>query len=134
MAQEWQEGFRVLSGQQMLCHGFSSNCWADIYDIMDSIFLEHAEAAARCDWSTLELFGVHPTVGIARVEWCGALSFAGLKVIEVGRDAIRYASGLVYRRVPIVPAVPVWGAASKRRGDLGRRKPRPAGAERGFLS
>jgi hypothetical protein len=28
MTQEWQEGFRVRSRQQMPCHGFSGNRWA----------------------------------------------------------------------------------------------------------
>jgi hypothetical protein len=37
----------------------------------------------------------------------------GSKAIEVNRDAIRYASGLVYRRVPVMPAVPVWAFGKK---------------------
>jgi hypothetical protein len=50
---------------------------------------------------------VHPEVGAARVEHCGALKIAGTKIVEVGREAIRHASWLVFRPVPVMPTVPV---------------------------
>ena len=65
----------------------------------------------------LELFGVHPKVGVARMDSSGALMVSsGSEVVEVGPALIRYADGLAYRRAPLGgPSVPVWafGTAAK---------------------
>jgi hypothetical protein len=61
-------------------------------------------------WSTVELFGVHPIVGVRRVDCCGALMVSGgTAVAEIAPDLIRYANGLAYRRTPAGgPSLPVW--------------------------
>ena len=70
-------------------------------------------------WSTVALFGVHPVVGVSRVDCCGALMVSsGSPIAEVTPTLIRYRNGLAYRRTPPGgPSVPVWafgaeGAAS----------------------
>jgi len=70
-------------------------------------------------WTTLELFGVHPVVGVSRVDCCGALMVSsGSPIAEVTPALIRYRNRLAYRRTPPGgPSVPVWafgaeGAAS----------------------
>jgi len=73
----------------------------------------HAEAAAGMGWTTPELFGVHPVVGVRRVDCCGALMLSnGSLIAEMRPDLILYANGLAYlRRPPGGPSVPVWQVA-----------------------
>jgi hypothetical protein len=67
-------------------------------------------------WTTPELFGVHPVVGVRRVDCCGALMVSnGNPIVEIKLDLIRYANGLAYRRTPPGgPTVPVWAFNAKR--------------------
>ena len=70
----------------------------------------HGAEAERHGWTDVELFGVHPTVGVVRGDHAGALMLTVPgRVASVEAEAIRYAGGLVYRR-SLMPAaaVPVW--------------------------
>ena len=61
-------------------------------------------------WSIVALFGVHPVVGVSRVDCCGALRVSsGSPIAEVTPECIRYRDGLAYRRTPPGgPSLPVW--------------------------
>jgi hypothetical protein len=85
---------------------------ANALDFLD----RHGEKVRQRGWTATELFGVHPTLGVIRVDHAGALmlTVAG-RVGSVEAEAIRYAGGLVYRRSPVPgAAVPVWSFG---RGD-----------------
>jgi hypothetical protein len=73
-------------------------------------------------WSTVELFGVHPIVGVRRVDCCGALMVSsGSPIAEVTPALIRYRNGLAYRRMPPGgPSVPVWQVAAEQDGPDAR--------------
>jgi hypothetical protein len=69
----------------------------------------HGAQAQALGWSALDLFGVHPEVGVRRVDCCGSLMLSsGVRVVAVSADAIGYANGLVYRRRSVRPSVPLW--------------------------
>jgi hypothetical protein len=57
-----------------------------------------------------ELFGVHPVVGVIRVDCCGALMLCSAgRVLAIEADAISHANGLTFRRAAHASgAVPVW--------------------------
>ena len=60
-----------------------------------TLLANQAEAAANMGWTTPELFGVHPVVGVRRIDCCGALMVSnGNPIAEVTPDLIRYANGL----------------------------------------
>ena len=83
--------------------------WPRIYQA-SLVFIErHGKQAEALGWTAAELFGVHPEVGLNRVDCCGALIVARAPVASVTAEAITYANGLVYRRTPHAgPSVPVW--------------------------
>jgi hypothetical protein len=59
---------------------------------------EHGLHAAGLGWSTLDLFGVDPRVGVARVSCCGALLVnAGSPVESVSTGMVRYRLGCLHR-------------------------------------
>src|SRR3954468_13262120 len=110
LALEWFKNFRRLSPAPDPCPGFSRGQWARVRAAAVAFLAHHAEAAAGMGWTTLELFGVHETVGVRRVDCCGALMVSnGSAVVEIAPDMIRYANDLKYRRSPPHgPCVPVW--------------------------
>jgi hypothetical protein len=70
-----------------------------------------APQTADASWTTLELFAVHPEVGVASVAACGALITArGMPVTQVTRDFLRFANGLVARKalLNVTGSVAVW--------------------------
>jgi hypothetical protein len=80
-------------------------------------------------WSTVELFGVHPIVGVRRVDCCGALMVSGgTAVAEIAPDLIRYANGLAYRRTLAGgPSLPVWQVAAEQQATPAKLSPATSG-------
>jgi hypothetical protein len=110
LALEWFKNFRRLSPEIEPCPGFSARQWPRVYAATFDFLAKHADAAAGMGWTPLDLFGVHESVGVRRVDCCGALMVSnGRAVEEVAPGLIRYAGSLKYRRTPPGgPAVPVW--------------------------
>ena len=116
---EWTQGLARLASTRDPCPGFRTGQWLSIHAAALDFLASTAEASAAMGWSTVELFGVHPVVGVSRVDCCGALMVSsGSLIAEVTPALIRYRNGLAYRRTPPGgPSVPVWafgaeGAAS----------------------
>ena len=83
-------------------------------------------------WSIVALFGVHPVVGVSRVDCCGALRVSsGSPIAEVTPECIRYRDGLAYRRVPPGgPSVPVWQVAAEQQAAPAKLPPATSGKAR----
>jgi hypothetical protein len=66
--------------------------------------------AGGLGWTVLDLLAVHPVVGVARVDYCGALLLGcGSPVQLITAETIVYVNGLKFRRGRMpVDAVPVW--------------------------
>ncbi|MCJ2108261.1 hypothetical protein MKK70_23415 [Methylobacterium sp. E-041] len=70
---------------------------------------QFGDEAATLDWSTLDLFGVHPAAGVIRVDYCGALMLSGERVRAIESNRILFGMTTYYRDVPGRPeGVPVW--------------------------
>jgi hypothetical protein len=106
-----------LSPDRDPCPGFRPGAWARVQANALDCLDRHGAAALPLGWTATELCGVHPTVGVIRVDCIGALMLTVPGRVEsVEGEAIRYAGWLVYRRSPMpVAAVPVWnfGRAGK---------------------
>jgi hypothetical protein len=110
---EWRLGLQRLSPHREPCPGFRSGQWLRVYEAAQRFLAEHGPSAADLGWSTLDLFGVDPRVGVARVSCCGALLVSGGSPVESAAiDTIRYRNGLAFRRA-VVPenSVAVWDYA-----------------------
>jgi hypothetical protein len=104
---EWSEAFAQLSPEVEPCPGLRH--WPEVYARTCAFLEQHGEQAAELDWTTLELFGVHPEFGAIRVDCCGALIlYAGGAVQEITAGAIRF-ERTTYRRSPGAQlGVPIW--------------------------
>ena len=78
-----------LSPDRDPCPGFRHNTWARVQANALDFVNRHGAEAHGLAWTVETLFGVHPMVGVVRVDFCGALmlSAAG-RVASVEADAI----------------------------------------------
>jgi hypothetical protein len=98
---EWKQGLARLAPTRDPCPGFRAGQWLSVHAVVLDFLANTAEAAAAMGWSTVALFGVHPVVGVRRVDCCGALMVSsGSPITEVTPECIRYRNGLAYRRTP----------------------------------
>jgi hypothetical protein len=77
IARSGREAFARLSAQTPPCPGFSPARWQAVHDVCQRFLSEQADRAAAKGWTAEELFGVHPTMGVVRVDASGALMVSG---------------------------------------------------------
>ena len=114
---EWKQGLARLTTRDP-CPGFRTGQWLSVHAAALDFLANTAETAAALGWTTLELFGVHPVVGVSRVDCCGALMVSsGSPIAEVTPALIRYRNGLAVRRTPPGgPSLPVWAFGAEQDG------------------
>src|SRR4051794_16921666 len=119
---EWTQGLARLASTRDPCPGFRTGQWLSVHAAARGSLATTAGAAAAMGWSTVALFGVHPVVGVRRVDCCGALMVSsGSPIAEVTPALIRYRNGLAYRRTPPGgPSVPVWAFGAEQDGPDAR--------------
>jgi hypothetical protein len=101
------------------CPGFRTKEWPDIWYRALQFLCEREEEAAALGWGTLELLGVHPVVGVTRVDYCGALTLGVASPVKViTAEAIVYDNKQVFRRASVpADAVPIWAFQSREGHD-----------------
>ncbi len=105
----WFESLERLSPEEDPCPGFRTGHWRTARASSLAFIEQFGEQAAALGWTTRELFGVDPEVGIVRVDQTGALMLTGRNnVVALTAETIRYDDELIYRRAPRGLAVPVW--------------------------
>src|SRR4051794_8126224 len=126
---EWKQGLARLAPSRAPCPGFRAGQWPRVHAAALDFLANTAETAAALGWSTVELFGVHPVVGVSRVDCCGALMVSnGNPIAEITPDLIRYANGLAYRRTPPGgPTVPVWQFGAEQQATPAKLSPATSG-------
>ena len=97
------------------CAGFRTGDWLRIHDVIRTFLASpFVKYGADFGWSDLDLFGVHPEVGVARPNACGALmtNAYGSPVTPVTPQLIRFATGLAaYKKtLNVSGSVPIWDA------------------------
>jgi hypothetical protein len=111
--ERWRTGFARLDPMRDPCAGFRTGEFSRVHSVI-STFLAgpFAKQAVDAGWTELELVGVHPEVGVARPNACGALmtNAYGSPVTQVRPQLIRFANGLaVYKaRLSVGNSVAVW--------------------------
>lgn len=110
---EWIEGLTMLETKAPPL-GISVNDWQRIVDDANLLLRQWGVQAAALGWSSLQLFGAHPTKPVERHDLKGlVLLVHGNPIVSMVHDAagITMPSGsiLTYRRRPIDPAaVCIW--------------------------
>ena len=106
---EWDRRFRALSRTDDPCPGFRGTKWPVLRAAALLFLSRNGEAAIEAGWDAIDLFGVHPVVGVARVESCGALVIGdGTPPAEITPSLIRFGGLTYYRPKTRPPAVPIW--------------------------
>src|SRR5262249_41508050 len=95
------------------CAGYRLGNWPRVHRVIAAFLAgPFAKLAVDAGWTELELFGVHPDVGVARPNACGALltNAYGSPVTQVTPQLIRFANGLaVYKaKLSVGNSVAVW--------------------------
>lgn len=106
----WRQGFMTLKPSTSPCPGLSGPKWQAVHAAAGEFLDHYATEAAGYGWTTLQLFGVHPFLGVVRSDYCGALVLSGEKPSGVEPDRILFQRTHYRRGVPGVPtgSVPLW--------------------------
>ncbi|MCC0808435.1 hypothetical protein FPV16_19835 [Methylobacterium sp. W2] len=108
--QAWREAFLGMKPSVVPCPGLTPAGWQAVHAASLDFLDKHADEAGRLGWTTLQLFGVHPDLGVIRSDFCGAMVLSGDLVSKVETDFIRFERTRYFRDVPGRPkgAVPIW--------------------------
>ncbi len=106
----WRKGFLDLRPSVVPCPGFTMATWGTTHEVCINFLDRNAEEAAALGWTTLQLFGVHPQVGLIRVDFCGGVVIPGDKLSALTANRIEFGDTAYYRDTPGRPtgAVPIW--------------------------
>ena len=69
----WRDALFALSPDRDPCPGFRPGAWARVWSNALDFIDRHGTEAHRLGWTAEELFGVHPALGVIRVDRTGAL-------------------------------------------------------------
>ncbi|KAB1075457.1 hypothetical protein F6X53_25175 [Methylobacterium soli] len=107
--QAWRDAFSRLKPSVPPCPGISASAWPPMHEAALDALDRHGAALVEHGWTAPELFGVHPTIGTVRVDFCGAFVLGGRKVETVLADRINFGLMTYYRNVPGAGVgIPIW--------------------------
>ena len=106
----WRHAFSTLKPSLSPCPGLAGAKWQAVHAAALDFLDFYADEAASFGWSTLQLFGVHPELGVLRSDFCGALVLSGEKVSGVEPKRLLFQRTHYRRDVLGVPSggVPLW--------------------------
>lgn len=108
---EWAEGFATLQTAQPPV-SISEARWQQIIDDAGRFLDGWATKASALEWTTLDVFGVHPSAPEARHDGKGlVLLIAGGEVLAITAETARLRRGhglQTYRRMPMPCSVALW--------------------------
>ena len=106
----WRQAFSALKPSVSPCPGLAGPKWQAVHAAALDFLDFYADEAASFGWSTLELFGVHPELGVLRPDYCGALVLSGEEVSGVEPNRILFQRTHYRRDMAGVPSggVPLW--------------------------
>ncbi|TXM92018.1 hypothetical protein FV223_13245 [Methylobacterium sp. WL116] len=82
------------------CPGFSAQRWQEMREAAIDFLDRFGEDDVALGWTATDLFGVHPTVGVVRVDYCGCLMINARRVEAIGDTWIRYGNQTYHRAGP----------------------------------
>jgi hypothetical protein len=106
----WRQAFSALKPSVSPCPGLAGPKWQVVHAAALDFLDFYADEAVGLGWTTLQLFGVHPELGVLRSDFCGALVLSGEKVSGVEPNRLMFHRTNYRRDVPGVPSggIPLW--------------------------
>ena len=110
-----RQSFSTLKPSASPCPGLAGPKWQAVHAAALDFLDFYADEAEGLGWSKLQLFGVHPELGVLRSDFCGALVLSGEKASGVESNRILFQRTHYLRDVPGVPSggVPLWAFRGK---------------------
>ena len=105
---EWsglKYGFELA---QPPCPGFRPDEWVETLANARRFVDDFGAQADQLGWDAVTLFGVHPTSGIRRGDWCGVLMPCAYPVRELTAEFLRVHLWRCQRNKPRHRGVAVW--------------------------
>ena len=111
----WRQAFPPLKPGASPCPGLAGAKWQVVHAAAIEFLDHYGDEAASYGWTTLQLFGVHPELGVLRSDYCGALVLSGEPVSDVEENRILFQRTHYRRDVEGVPlgGVPLWAFGRK---------------------
>ena len=103
----WGNSLASLAPWSDPCPGFRSGTWRDTRACALQFIVERGAAAATLGWTDVDLFGVHPTVGLAGIHCVGALML-GRVVTSIDAESIVFGGPRFCRGRQDGMSIPVW--------------------------
>ncbi|AWB24764.1 hypothetical protein DA075_07960 [Methylobacterium currus] len=112
---EWSRGLASLSPGMPPCPGLRPDEWAETHLRCQEFVERWGMQAHAAGWDTLRLFGVGPTTGTVRGDFCGILMPLSVDVHEVTPEWIKLGKWTAYRHEPVkmLGMVAVWEVGKK---------------------
>ena len=108
-ARAWREALEALPAGTAPCYGLEGARWGEIRAAAIDFLDRFGGEAAALGWTEIDLFGVHPKIGVGRVDFCGALMLGGGRVSGITADRLAFTRTAFYRGMPGRPqGVAVW--------------------------
>ena len=110
---EWSRGLASLSPSVPPCRGLRPDEWRETHRRLCEFIDQWGAQADALGWDTLRLFGVSPTLGTIRGDYCGILVTLSDDIHGVTAEWIKVGRWTNYRHEPVkMPGqVPIWEAA-----------------------
>ena len=99
----WRQAFLALKPGVSPCPGLAGPKWQLVHTATIEFLDRYADEAVGYGWTTLQLFGVHPALGVLRSDFCGALVLSGERMSGVEANRILFQRTHYRRDVPGVP-------------------------------
>ena len=108
----WSRGFASLSPGVVPCRGLREAEWRETHRRCCDFIDRWGSQADAAGWDTLRLFGVSPTLGAIRGDWCGIMIPSTADIHEVTAEWIKVGVWTNYRHEPVKQKgmVPIWEA------------------------
>lgn len=109
---EWFEGVAQL-GEMVRPARIRPDAWRQIVADAVRFLRDWGTQASSLGWTTLDIFGAHPTHPVERVDCVGMIAILhGAEVVAISDATIctrnRSGARLTYRRRPLPDSVPLW--------------------------
>ncbi|PZP65779.1 MAG: hypothetical protein DI590_26195 [Methylorubrum populi] len=105
----WRDRIERMSSATSPCPGLHGESWQRVHAGMLEFIDRLGAEAVDLGWTAPDLFGVHPTAGVYRVDHCGALVLDCAKAQWIDATRIGFGNLTYYRDKPGRPeGVPIW--------------------------
>jgi hypothetical protein len=109
----WRDRIERMNPSTSPCPGLYGETWQRVHANMLEFLDQFGPEAVDLGWTAPDLFGVHPTAGVIRVDHCGALVLGDRRADWVDATRIRFGNQTYDRDTPGKPVgTPIWAVVT----------------------